>query len=158
MSEPEKVLKNPPELQRLYDLRQRLSGTDRDDHLEELSSWERRIKKSLIFLNLKGHEGIDQLLARADEEIAQINEKLLAEQDYSVDISNFTPERLIAHSIERQRLYDLRTVWKWFKSLFEDAEEGLNEANAFLTNQETPDFEDEYVGKFQGTSFGTDDH
>lgn len=140
----EKILKNPAHLDRLYALRAGLAGTDRDDHLEEINEWERKIKRALIFLNLKEHEGIPDLLARANQEIKEINARLLSEE---LTEGEYSPEKLISASIERQRLYDLRSVWMWFKSLFEDANNELKAADAFLMTQEDDaKLEDEYVG------------
>ena len=144
----EKTLKNPPQLERIYELRKKLYGTDRDDHVEELDLWERKTKKALIFLNLKEHEGIPDLLAKADEEIQLINAKLLAEEfGPNIAPEDYRPEVLIHQSLARQRLIDLRTMWMWFKSLFEEAKTDLNEVEAFLEGQEDPGIEDDpYVG------------
>lgn len=145
MTEPEKVLKNPPELERLYALRAKLYGTDRDDHLAELDMWEKKIKKALIFLNLKQHEGIPDLIAKANEEIRLINLKLLTETG---EEETYNPEALIHRSLERQRLLDLRSMWTWFKTLFEEAKTELSEAEAFLTQQDDDGSEqDDYKGQ-----------
>lgn len=145
MTEQTKVLKNPPELDRLYALRAKLYGTDRDDHLAELDMWEKKIKKALIFLNLKEHEGIPDLIAKANEEIHAINIKLLTE---TASEDTYNPEALIHRSLERQRLLDLRSMWTWFKSLFEEAKTELSEAEAFLVIQEDDGSEkDDYQGQ-----------
>lgn len=146
MAEPEKILKAPAELERLAALRKKLYGTDRDDHLDELDMWEKKIKKALIFLNLKEHEGIPDIIAKAKEEIHLINLKLLTEEG---TVDTYNPEVLIHKSIERQRLIDLRTVWTWFLSLFGDATTALKEAEAFLQVQEADDItaDDENVGR-----------
>ena len=145
MTEQTKVLKNPPELDRLYALRAKLYGTDRDDHLAELDMWEKKIKKALIFLNLKEHEGIPDLIAKANEEIHAINIKLLTE---TTGEDTYNPEALIHRSLERQRLLDLRSMWTWFKSLFEEAKTELSEAEAFLVIQEDDGSEkDDYQGQ-----------
>lgn len=128
-----KILKNPPELDRLYAIRQKLAGTDRDDHMAELDERERKIKRALIALNLKGHEGITMLLERANEEIKSINLKLLEERKTD---GTFSPEALINDSLERQRLLDLRMVWQWFKGFFSEAEDEMKANREFLDEQE----------------------
>lgn len=139
----EKTLQNPPQLERLSALRAKLYGTDRDDHVAELDMWERKVKKALIFLNLKKHEGIPDILLKANEEIRAINAKLLEDR---VQNNAYTPDMLINDSLERQRLLDLRSVWVWFKTLFEEAKTDLNEVDAFLQEQESEEIADDYVG------------
>lgn len=139
----EKILTNPPELERLYKLREKLAGTDRDDHLAELDSWERKIKKALIFLNLQGHEGIQQLIEKADAEVKEIDEILVGTRP--LDLSG---EGALKYTYEAARLHDRRELWSWFKTLFGEAETDLKDAEQFLNGQEDDEANtDEYVGK-----------
>ncbi len=125
------ILQTPKELDRLYKLRARLAGTDRDDHLEEINKWEKEIKKALIFLNLRGHEGIGMLIDRANEEIAQVDEILRSTRP--VDLS---PEGVTKYAYESARLFDRKELWEWFKTLFDGAESALKDAEVFLDGQE----------------------
>lgn len=138
-----KVLTNPPELDRLYKLREKLANTDREDHLLELDGWERKIKKALIFLNLQGHEGIQQLIAKANEEIREIDEVLIGTRP--LDLSG---EGALKYTYEAARLHDRRELWSWFKNLFQEANADLKDADQFLIGQEDdPNEGDSYVGK-----------
>lgn len=137
-----KILKDPEELERLNKIRAQLTGTDRDDHVGELDDWEQRIKQALIFLNLKGHEGIDMILARANDEIRAINLELIAD----VGEGTHTEAALIAESMNRRELLYRRKLWTWFKELFTEAESEMDAARAFLASQEEVPPEDPYVG------------
>lgn len=137
----EKILKNPPELDRLYRVRARLAGTDRDDHIEELNIWEGKIKKALIALNLKGHEGITMLIDRAKDEIREINDVLTSTRPV-----NLSAEGAQQYAYEAARLHDKKSMWEWFMEFFQEAETSISEAGVFLSDQEFVDEEDPYKG------------
>lgn len=147
------ILKAPKELERLYKLRARLSGTDRTDHLDEIDKWEKEIKKALIFLNLKGHEGIGMLIDKANDEIGQVDEILRSTRP-----TDLSPEGVTKYAYETARLFDRKELWEWFKTLFDGAETALKDAEVFLDGQEEDEIEqkDGFVGNrrinFTGSS------
>lgn len=136
----EKILQEPEELERLMAIRQKLVGTDRDDHLSELDAVEKQIKKALIFLNLQGHEGIQQLLTKAREEIRDINRILMVQKPVSMGVAS-------QFAYETHLLHARREMWAWFMNLFTEAEDSIKNVRGFLDLQEEDEpAPQEYMG------------
>lgn len=121
----------PPELARIDALREKLSGTDRDDHVADIDAWERKVKKSAILLSLQKHEGIQMILDRIDEECAEIDEALRLGKP-----TDFSPDGMAKYVYVQKALFDRRELWEWFRSLFTDAKRDIKEVQGDLDVQE----------------------
>ena len=125
-------LQVPPELERIEKVRAKLTGTDREDHLKELDIWATKVKKAAILLSLEGHEGIQMILDKADEELASIDQVLL-EGSKPKELS---PEGAMQHAMEQYAIYEKRELWTWFRGLFTDARREIKEVRQDLDLQE----------------------
>ncbi len=121
-------------LERIKALREKMARAGGDDSLAELDKWERKAKKALIFLSLQKHEGIQMVIERANEELKDISQRLLLERPDGSE----SPEK---YALERQFLFDREDLWRWFKSLFVDAETELKMIEEDLAAQETDESE-----------------
>lgn len=126
------VLKVPDELQRIADLRARLAGTDRDDHLDLLDSWEKKVKKAFIFLSLERHEGVGILLDKCDQELEDIDEVLRA----GSKPKELSPDGAMAYTMEQYALHQRKELWEWLRSLFTDAKRDIREVKLDLDGED----------------------
>lgn len=123
------ALKVPEELQRIADLRERLVGTDRPDHLEIIDGWENKVKKAAILLSLQRHEGIQILIEKAEEELVGIDEILRSNLSKPKELS---PEGAMQFAMEQYALHTRKEFWEWFRSLFTDAVRDIKDVRADL--------------------------
>ena len=128
---PNQHLKVPEELARIDALRKKLAGTDRDDHLDLLDQWEQKVKQASIMLALRGHEGIEMILKRAEQELREIDEVLGNSKP-----TDFSPDGLAKYAFEQKALYDRRELWEWFRSLFTDAKRQIQEVQYDLDTED----------------------
>lgn len=132
MPNPKKIkpptLQVPPELARIAALRKQLTGTDRDDQLKELDTWETKVKKAAILLSLQNHEGIQMIIDRADEELGNI-ERVLLEGSKPKELS---PDGAMQHTMEQWAIYEKKELWEWFRGLFTDAARDIREVRQDL--------------------------
>lgn len=138
---PEKENVLPPEpqiLERIRNVRMKLEGTDREDHIRETQIWEERAKKALILINLQGHEGMKMVLERARQEIRQINWELVKEEEGEA-IFAYDPNLLISKQLKRDDLVKMRRLWEWLMGLFGEAEADVKSITAEITIQENDD-------------------
>ena len=112
-----KILKQPAILDRIEELREKLSdGGDTTQILE----WEKRAKKSLILLSLKGHEGIEMIIEKAKDEI-QYRQEIIK----TIRPRDFSPEGAIKYAGEQALHFTAIDMWLWFIGLFTESEEDL---------------------------------
>lgn len=127
-------VQTPEILKRINAVRNRLSGTDRGDHLDTIDEWEKKAKASLIALSLMKHEGPQILISKARAEITAINQMLIHDRPTGGDLAKY--------ALERQYLFDRKDLWLWFLNFFSDSIKELEEIDKDLALQETPDLED----------------
>lgn len=126
--------KEPPILERIIAVRAKLAGTDRDDHLREVDVWEAKAKKALIFMSMKGHEGIDMLITKAREEIQLINIELTKEP---TENDEWADAQFAQEALKRRALFAQRNLWHWFLGLFDEAAEDLKIIEGDIALQES---------------------
>lgn len=128
---PNSILKNPEELDRLYALRAKIAKSGNDWQAGDIDDQEQKLKRALIALSLQKHEGITQLLEKASEEIATIDEILL-----STEPKDLSSDGAIKYANETSRLFDRKKLWVWFKEFFDTANSDLAETREWLTMNE----------------------
>lgn len=123
----------PPILKRIYAVRDALvrGNTDRDDHIAETFEWEKKAKKALIALNLKGHEGVKILLENAVRERAVIDDELKHSRPKSVSQAD-----LMEYAIGNVLLIERKKMWDGFIDIFNVAEEDITALETELLEQE----------------------
>lgn len=104
-------------LARIDALKRKLIGTDRPDHIEIVSEWEKKAKKSLLLLDLKKHQGVKILADMCVEQIKEANELLNISKSDSLSSS------------ERDSLIEKRNVLLWLLRLFGQARDDLNQVS-----------------------------
>ncbi len=125
---------NPPEIDKISRLREKLKDTDRDDHLIIIDEMEAKVKKSLIKLALLDHEGIGHLRDMAKSSIKEIHQLLIQEPPKDI-----TPDAAMAYIFNHKVLSNKKAIWMQFLQFFTDAEADLKELNADLDFQLAPD-------------------
>lgn len=138
-----KILKENEILERIAKVRERLGETDSEESLKELALWEAKTKKALIFLNLKGHEGIDAMIEKAKEEIKIRRESLHVKRPSSLSL-----EASAHYASEAAFTFATIDLWTWFLNLFLESEADLKDVLDSLDREETPE-EDEYLGSLK---------
>lgn len=134
------VLQQPAALEKVAQVRQKLAGTDRDDHLEIVDGWEKKVKDSLIKLSLTGHEGIQMLVKHATDRIVEINKSLRSDQTDS-----FSAADMQKYAISNARKFEQKAMWLYFLSFFSDAQATLDSVEEDLDKQ-LSDEEEEPTG------------
>jgi hypothetical protein len=109
-------------LNKISKLKQHLFGTDRDDHLEEVASWEDRAKKALLVNNLLEHEGIKIIVENVTADISALNARLQTEK------ADTLPDA------QRNALIDVRDYMEWFLNIFTTAKSDLIEIEKDVDN------------------------
>ncbi len=135
-----KILEENEILLRIAKIREKLGDTDRTDNLKELEQWEAKAKKALIFLNLKGHEGIEMIINKAKEEILNRQESLKSKRPASLD-----PQEAIKYASDRAFDFLGIDMWTWFLNLFLESELDLKEVLDSIGLEENP-IEEDYMG------------
>lgn len=123
----------PDALHRIASLREKLTkgNTDREDHLQEIDAWERKVKKAVIILSLKGHDGIKMILEKTEQELKDIDEVLR-----TIRPTDFSPDGMSKHCHEIKSIHDRKDLWEWFRSFFTDAERDIQEVDSDLDLQD----------------------
>lgn len=129
-----KVLKEPEILLRIAEARERMA----DDELPQFEIWERRAKKNLILLSLKGHEGIDMLMDKAREEIKYRHSVLK-----SVRPINMSPSGVQKYAQENAVHFMTIDMWTWFLQLFVESQAELDQILTELNITEEREAENE---------------
>ncbi len=131
----EQKLTIPPELERIARLRDKFvkAGADSSD-IEKLDQWDRKVKKSIILLSLRGNDGVAMILDRIAQELGEIDEVLRNAKPPAL-----TPEGAIAYTMEQAALFARRELWEWFWSLFTEAKRDIKEIKADLDAEEELD-------------------
>jgi hypothetical protein len=78
-----------------------------------ISGWEEQAKRHLITTSLKGHKGVEMILANYRKDISEMNALLLNAK--SKDMSD----------LERDRILDRRAMYEKFVRIFDDAEKAI---------------------------------
>lgn len=118
----------PPELQRIANLRARM--TDIVD-FEKLKEWEDKVKKSIILLSLQKHEGVQMIVEQAEQEIKDINEGLAISKP-----EDFSPDGMAKYAHQQHALFSRRELWLWFRGLFTSAKMDLKVVQEDLDAEE----------------------
>lgn len=128
----DKILNDPEILVRIGKVRDRLLAGGGEEHVQEVERWEADAKRALIALNLAGHEGIQQLIAHAKEEIEDINLYLTTEPQDAKELADpavFTAMRM--------RAWERRRMWEWFRDFFGNAKQDLETIETEVAMQDT---------------------
>ncbi|MES2224987.1 MAG: hypothetical protein V4478_03295 [Patescibacteria group bacterium] len=119
-----------PLLEKITQLKAKLFGADQD-HMDTVLEWERQAKEALINDDLAGHEGIQRIIAKITEDIADIDSIL--HTGYSKDVSDG----------DRDRMLDMKNFYQWFLTFFTSAQSKIMELGETLdlqlNNEESQD-------------------
>lgn len=129
------ALEVPPELARIEALRAKFTGNGQEEQQKELDLWATKVKKAAILLSLEGHEGIQMILDRAEEELQQIDEVLL----FGSKPKELSPEGAMRHAMEQYAIYEKKEHWEWFRGLFTEAKRQIKEVRQDLDLQDEED-------------------
>lgn len=119
----------PKLLSNLQKIRQKLVGTDRDDHIDEVNEWEREAKQALLLDNLQEHAGIKIIVKKLHEDIKHIDARLMREK------SDTMPDHV------RDVVIDLRDFMKGFLEIFAVSKSTIKELEETV-DKELSDDED----------------
>ncbi len=125
-----KNIPNPPILKRIDDLLIRLDGAD-PEQIEEVLSWKKKAQDALALLSLKGNVGVAMLVAEAEVKIHEIEQWKL-----DLDPKDLDPvacQKLVSQIVEREHM---RSMWKWFISMFASSDQDLADVEAEMREQE----------------------
>lgn len=111
-------------------LRERLLGTDRDDHLDIINNWENDAKRAMFLDNLQEHEGIRIIKQHISDDIARVNNRLANEKSDKLTDS------------QRDALIDVRDYMSWFLDLFTASKSTLKDIEETVDKELADDNED----------------
>lgn len=123
------MIEEPKLLSNLQKVRTKLLGTDRDDHLEEVASWEKEAKRALLLENLQEHDGIKIIVRKLRDDIGGIDARLAREK------SDTMPDTL------RDTLIDVRDFMIGFLEIFEVSKSTIKELEETVENELSDDEE-----------------
>lgn len=131
-----KILVIPKVLEDLARIRERLVGTDRDDHVEEVEHANDRATTALLRLSALENEGVKQLVKAATDELKDIyvaiaDKPYIGKQGSAADATRY--------AFELQCLHYQKDLWTWFLTFFVEAKQSKAEIEKFVADQEVPD-------------------